>query len=75
MLEATGELLVREAERVRSAALLRFASELFASADLTELEHKLVTGFGGLIYAPIVYVVPLGSADWASRACGAGQRQ
>jgi DNA-binding CsgD family transcriptional regulator/GAF domain-containing protein len=53
MLEATDELLVREAERVRSAALLRFASELFASADLTELEHKLVTGFGGLIYAPM----------------------
>jgi DNA-binding CsgD family transcriptional regulator/GAF domain-containing protein len=53
MPEATGELLLREAERVRSVALLRFASDLFASADLTELEHKLVTGFGRLIYAPM----------------------
>ena len=53
MREATGELLLREAEPVRSVALLRFASGLFASVDLTELEHKLVTGFGRLIYAPM----------------------
>jgi DNA-binding CsgD family transcriptional regulator/GAF domain-containing protein len=53
MPEATGELLPREAERVRSVALLRFASDLFASADLAELEHRLATGLGRLIHAPM----------------------
>ena len=33
--------------------LLRFASALCASSDLAELEHKLVTGFGRLIHAPM----------------------
>jgi DNA-binding CsgD family transcriptional regulator/GAF domain-containing protein len=44
---------LREPERARSVALLRFASDLFASGDLAELEHKLLTGFGRLIYAPM----------------------
>jgi DNA-binding CsgD family transcriptional regulator/GAF domain-containing protein len=42
----------REAEH-GSAAVLRFASELFASADLAELEYRLVTGLGQLIHAPM----------------------
>jgi len=33
--------------------LLRFASALCASSDLVELEHRLVTGFGRLIHAPM----------------------
>jgi DNA-binding CsgD family transcriptional regulator len=53
MPEATGEPLPAEAERARSVALLRFASDMCASADLAELEHKLATGLGRLIYAPM----------------------
>jgi hypothetical protein len=53
MLEAAGGVVPGEVERARSVALLRFASDLFASADLAELEHRLVTGFGRLIYAPM----------------------
>jgi DNA-binding CsgD family transcriptional regulator/GAF domain-containing protein len=53
MLEAEGDVLLREAERSRSVALLRFASALFASTDLAELEHRLLTGFDTLIYAPM----------------------
>jgi DNA-binding CsgD family transcriptional regulator len=34
-------------------ALLRLASELFASADLGELEQRLMAGFGRLIDAPM----------------------
>jgi hypothetical protein len=37
----------------RGVALLRLASELVASADLVELEHRLVKGLGRLIYAPM----------------------
>jgi DNA-binding CsgD family transcriptional regulator/GAF domain-containing protein len=53
MLDATGELPPSEAERVESVALLRFASDLLASADMAELEHKLATGLGRLIHAPM----------------------
>jgi DNA-binding CsgD family transcriptional regulator len=42
-----------EAERVGGVALLRFASALFASSDLAELEQRLVAGFGRLIHAPM----------------------
>jgi DNA-binding CsgD family transcriptional regulator len=34
-------------------ALLRFASDLFGSSDLAELEQSLVTGVGRLIHAPM----------------------
>jgi len=34
-------------------ALLRFATALCASSDLAELEHRLVTGLGRLIHAPM----------------------
>ena len=40
-------------ENAGGLALVRFASDLFASADLAELEHRLVTGFGRLIHAPM----------------------
>jgi DNA-binding CsgD family transcriptional regulator len=42
-----------EDETDGGAVLMRFASDLFASADLAELEHKLVTGLGSLIHAPM----------------------
>src|SRR5262247_4807461 len=40
-------------------ALLRFAAALCASSDLAELEHRLVTGFCRVIYAPMhtLYIV------------------
>jgi DNA-binding CsgD family transcriptional regulator/GAF domain-containing protein len=34
-------------------ALLRFASDLFGSSDLAELEQRLVTGFDRLFHAPM----------------------
>jgi|SRR5262245_8739948 len=40
-------------ESARGIALLRFAASLFASADLAELEHKVMAGIGKLIYAPM----------------------
>ena len=40
-------------ESAPGVALLRFASELFACADLAELEHTRVAGFGRLIHAPM----------------------
>jgi DNA-binding CsgD family transcriptional regulator/GAF domain-containing protein len=40
-------------EHAGGVALLRFASALFASSDLAELEQKLVTGFDRLFYAPM----------------------
>jgi DNA-binding CsgD family transcriptional regulator/GAF domain-containing protein len=40
-------------ERTGGVALLRFASDLCASADLAGLEHRLVTGLGRLIHAPM----------------------
>jgi DNA-binding CsgD family transcriptional regulator len=40
-------------ERAGGVALLRFAAALCASSDLAELEHRLVTGLGRLIYAPM----------------------
>lgn len=52
--EPPDELRLRRAEGVGGGLeLLRVASELFASADLVELEHRLVAGFGRLIYAPM----------------------
>jgi DNA-binding CsgD family transcriptional regulator/GAF domain-containing protein len=53
MPEARSEGPLTEAERARGVALLRFASDLCASSDLAELEHRLVTGLGRLIYAPM----------------------
>src|SRR5262249_4865537 len=53
MRKAGVEVPLREAERSRSVALVCFASDLFASADLGELEQMLVTGFGRLIHAPM----------------------
>jgi DNA-binding CsgD family transcriptional regulator len=44
---------VARADGEGGLALLRFASDLFASADLAELEQRLVRGFGRLIYAPM----------------------
>lgn len=48
-------------------ALLRFASALCASSDLAELEHRLVTGLGRVIHAPMytLYVLdPLTGRPW-----------
>jgi DNA-binding CsgD family transcriptional regulator len=42
-----------DADQRRSVALLRLASSLFASANLAELEHRLVTGVGRLIHTPM----------------------
>jgi DNA-binding CsgD family transcriptional regulator/GAF domain-containing protein len=53
MPEARSEGPLREAERSGSVALLRFASALFASSDLAELEQNLVTGFDRLFHAPM----------------------
>ena len=53
MPEARNEGPLTEAECSEGVALLRFASALFASSDLTELEEKLVTGLSRLIYAPM----------------------
>ncbi len=53
MLEAGREAPLTDAERARGVALLRFASDLFTSGDLAELERRLVTGLGSLIYAPM----------------------
>jgi DNA-binding CsgD family transcriptional regulator/GAF domain-containing protein len=53
MLEARDEVPVPGAERAGGMALLRFATALCASSDLAEVEHKLVTGFGRLIDAPM----------------------
>jgi DNA-binding CsgD family transcriptional regulator/GAF domain-containing protein len=53
MLEAGRELLPSDEERAKGAALLRFASDLFASAHLAELEHRLLTGLDRLIHAPM----------------------
>jgi hypothetical protein len=44
---------LRGVERAGGEAVLRFASALFASSDLTELEQRLVTGFGRLFHAPM----------------------
>jgi hypothetical protein len=43
----------RRAEPAGAIALLRFATALCASSDLAELEHRLVSGFGRIIYAPM----------------------
>jgi DNA-binding CsgD family transcriptional regulator/GAF domain-containing protein len=53
MLEARDEVPVPGAERAGGMALLRFATALYSSSDLVELEHKLVRGFGRLIDAPM----------------------
>jgi DNA-binding CsgD family transcriptional regulator/GAF domain-containing protein len=53
MLEARSEGSLSEAERSDGVALLRFASALFASSDMAELEQKLVTGVDRLIHAPM----------------------
>jgi DNA-binding CsgD family transcriptional regulator/GAF domain-containing protein len=53
MLESRDQVPVPGAERAGGVALLRFATALCTSSDLTELEHKLVTGFGRLIHAPM----------------------
>src|SRR5262249_35072157 len=53
MPEARRQGPLREAESAGGGALLCFASALFASADLAELEQKLVTGFDRLFYAPM----------------------
>jgi DNA-binding CsgD family transcriptional regulator len=48
-------------------ALLRFATALCASSDLAELEHRLVTGFGRVIHAPMftLYILdPLTGRPW-----------
>jgi hypothetical protein len=52
MLEARSEGSLSEAERSDGVALLRFASALFASSDMAELEQKL-TGVDRLIHAPM----------------------
>jgi DNA-binding CsgD family transcriptional regulator len=44
---------LRGVERAGGEAVVRFASALFASSDLTELEQGLVTGFGRLFHAPM----------------------
>jgi DNA-binding CsgD family transcriptional regulator/GAF domain-containing protein len=51
--EARSEGPPTDAEHAGGVALLRFASALFASSDLGELEHKLVAGLGRLIHAPM----------------------
>ena len=43
----------RGPERAGGMALLRFATALGASSDLAELQHRLVTGVGHLIHAPM----------------------
>jgi DNA-binding CsgD family transcriptional regulator len=53
MPEARDEAPVPGAERVGGEALLRFAAALCSSSDLSELEHKVLTGLGRLIYAPM----------------------
>jgi DNA-binding CsgD family transcriptional regulator len=48
-------------------ALLRFATALCASSDLAELEHRLVTGLGRVIHAPMhtLYILdPLTGRPW-----------
>jgi DNA-binding CsgD family transcriptional regulator len=46
-------VLVERTARAGGVTLLRFATALCASSDLTELEHRLVTGLGRIIYAPM----------------------
>jgi hypothetical protein len=53
MREARGQGPVSGAERSDGVALLRFASALFASSDMAELEQRLVTGFDRLLHAPM----------------------
>ena len=53
MLETRDEVPVPGAERAGGVALLRFATALCSSSDLAELEHKLVTGVGRLVYSPM----------------------
>jgi DNA-binding CsgD family transcriptional regulator len=48
-------------------AMLRFATALCASSDLAELEHRLVTGLGRVIHAPMytLYILdPLTGRPW-----------
>jgi len=57
----------RGPERAGGMALLRFATALSASSELAELEHRLVTGLGRLIHAPMytLYVLdPLTGRPW-----------
>jgi DNA-binding CsgD family transcriptional regulator/GAF domain-containing protein len=44
---------LKATERPGGVALLRFASALSASSNLAELEHRLVTGIGRLVHAPM----------------------
>jgi DNA-binding CsgD family transcriptional regulator len=53
MPDARDHVLRASVETDGGVELLRFASTLFASADMDELEHKLATGLGRLIYAPM----------------------
>jgi DNA-binding CsgD family transcriptional regulator/GAF domain-containing protein len=53
MLDARDEVPVAGPERAGGVALLRFASVLCASSDLTELAQRLLTGVGRLFYAPM----------------------
>ncbi len=53
MSETREDVAAARAEGEGAVAFLRFASDLFASADLAELEQRLVRGFGRLIHAPM----------------------
>src|SRR5215472_16388102 len=75
MPEAWDKVPVPGVERAAGVALLRFATALCSSTGLAELEHKLVTGFGRMIYAPMYTPVHPRSADWPPVACCAGERQ
>jgi len=67
MPEARDKVPVRGVERAAGVALLRFAAALCSSTGLAELEHKLVTGFGQMIYAPMytLYILdPVTGRPW-----------